>query len=312
MTNNNSNWVFGRAIATDNQNLYILTFTSSEEGEPLPVTQVVWVSGDGINNFMIPWEVKDLGFSNLPEPHFVFVGPRGEVTVFSKSGNINEFINDSDKHPLDLGVIREIKKIGFHFYVVGMGRQVYRRDSVGGILENANWVRMDFGVAVPSPNAEILGFNSIDGFSENDIYAVGWQGEIWHFDGEIWAKINSPTNVKLEKVICAGDGYVYAAGQLGILLKGDAEKWDIIDHGATTNQFWGAAWYRSRLWLSTSNALYLLKEDNLLEEVNFNLGENVSCSHLANTTEALWSIGSNHLLKTNDGVSWSQILLENP
>ena len=304
------NWVLGRSIAMNPENLYVLTFTSSEDGEPVPATQVLWISGERISNFMIPWEVKDLGFADSPEPHFIFVGPYGEVMVYTQSGSAEEFLDQSNQGPTGLGAIREVRRIGSHFYVVGMGRQVYRRETGAGPLDNVSWKRMDSGVVVASPNNEILGFNSIDGFSENDIYAVGWKGEIWHSNGEQWAQICSPTNVKLEKIVCGGDGYVYAAGQSGTLLKGHRESWEVINHEVTKNQFWGATWYRSRLWLSTSNALFTLTEGNLLEEVNFNFGEKISCSHLATSGEVLWSIGPNHLVRTNDGVSWSQVLLE--
>jgi hypothetical protein len=310
VTKSSLNWLLGRSIVMDNEDLYVLTFTSSEDDEPVPVTQVLWISNERISNFMIPWEAKDLGFSKFPEPHFVFVGPRGEVMVYTQSGHAEEFIDQSIQGPIGLGAIREVRRIDSHFYVVGMGRQVYIRETGAGPLENANWKRKDLGVVVASPNNEILGFNSIDGFSENDIYAVGWQGEIWHSDGEHWIQLSSPTNVKLEKVICGEDGYVYAVGQSGTLLKGNMENWEVVNHDVTADQFWGAAWYRSRLWLSTSKALYSLLEGNLLEEVDFKLGESISCNHLAASSEVLWSIGPNHLVKTNDGISWSQVFIE--
>ncbi len=44
------------------------------------------------------------------------------------------------------------------------------------------------------------GFKDIDGFSENDLYACG--GEIMHFDGQRWTKLDTPTSAKW----CRTDG----------------------------------------------------------------------------------------------------------
>ncbi len=33
---------------------------------------------------------------------------------------------------------------------------------------------------------QIWGFDDLDGFSEQDMYAVGGAGDVWHYNGEIW------------------------------------------------------------------------------------------------------------------------------
>ncbi len=58
-----------------------------------------------------------------------------------------------------------------------MKRQVYRR---GG---ERRWT--DMSAPFPKPR-ETAGFEAIDGYSSNEIYAVGWSGEIWQFNGKKW------------------------------------------------------------------------------------------------------------------------------
>jgi len=57
-----------------------------------------------------------------------------------------------------------------------MDRQVYRREDVN------KWVCLDATMR-PGKDAGVVGFESVTGFSAKDVYAAGWGGEIWRFDG---------------------------------------------------------------------------------------------------------------------------------
>lgn len=105
--------------------------------------------------------------------------------------------------------MREIRAIGQHAYAVGMGRAVYRCEGV------ANWRRVDNGVSADLQLDSDSGFNPIDGFNEQDIYAVGWNGEIWHYFESQWKKRKNLTDLALQRVICAPDGFVYIVDSEG-------------------------------------------------------------------------------------------------
>ena len=66
------------------------------------------------------------------------------------------------------------------------------------------------------------------------IYAAGWEGEIWHYDGNRWSSICSPTNIILNDICCAGDGNVYAGGRVGMLIVCRRDHWKVIDHDSMT------------------------------------------------------------------------------
>jgi hypothetical protein len=308
MPKSNANWIFGRGIVMAADRMHVLSFP--DVGLPDPahtVTQVVGWSPQETTSFMIPWEAKALCYVPNPSPHVVIVGPFGDVLVSTPRGNGNEMVDASEDGPSGRGVLRDLRLIGRHVYAAGTHRQVYRREASDDPAAIGFWRRMDAGVVLPRPSDELRGFNSIDGFSEEDIYAVGWRGEIWHYDGSRWHAIESPTNLKLERVVCGGDGNVYAAGQVGVLLRGRGNRWSAIPQKATDKQFWGAEWYRDRLWLATQSGVFVLDPNDDVNPVDFGLTDPPTCRWLASGDGVLWSIGASHLSYTSDGVQWLQV-----
>ena len=62
----------------------------------------------------------------------------------------------------------------------------------------------------------------IDGTSDSDIYVVGTDGHIFHWDGKAWRGVKSPTKAHLERVRCVDRGEVYICGYEGAFLRGNA------------------------------------------------------------------------------------------
>ncbi len=54
-----------------------------------------------------------------------------------------------------------------------------------------------------------MGFEAIDGYSSEALYAVGWAGEVWKFDGAKWSQAPKLTDAVLTAVCCAPDNVVY-------------------------------------------------------------------------------------------------------
>jgi len=193
-----------------------------------------------------------------------------------------------------------VRSIGGKAYAAGMDRQVYRRDGANA------WTCIDASMRPPQESEDILGFEGIDAFSEKEIYAVGWKGEIWMYDGKKWAQIDSPTNLVLTAVCCAGDGNVYATGRRGLLLKGRKNKWEVVKQENTKQDLWGMAWYREELYLSSLEQVFILRKEEL-EAVE--IGDDkpqISCYHLSAADGVLWSIGPKDVM-AYDGKVWTRI-----
>jgi hypothetical protein len=245
----------------------------------------------------INWGCTSCCIVQKPKEQLIAIGERGEVYV-NGSGEIHtEVIAQGDESPKKRGYMRCIRSIEGVAYAAGMMRQVYRR-------EKANlWVSIDAGMRAPKGSA-VCGFEAIDGFSRNEIYAAGYKGEIWRYDGKKWAQIDSPTSLILTNLLCAGDGTVYACGQGGLLLQGRRDPWTVVKT-ATKQDLWGLAWYRDTLYASSTRQVFTLSKKGL-SPVRF--GDDIprTAYHLSVGDGLLWSIGAKDVL-AYDGKKWTRI-----
>jgi len=132
------------------------------------------------------------------------------------------------------------------------GRTIYKRTNIG------HWVKLDNGFPdTVLEIGEILheGFYDMDGFNETDMYAVGGHGDIWHYDGTIWMQEGFPSNMQLNTVTCAGDGYVYVSGQGGTLWRGRNSTWEHLYDGSYTIPWNDVLWFEDKLWLASDYML---------------------------------------------------------
>ncbi|KAB8198840.1 hypothetical protein FKV24_000050 [Lysobacter maris] len=149
-------------------------------------------------------------------------------------------------------------------------------------------------------------FESVDGYSSREIYTVGWEGEIWRFDGSQWQPARSLTDLALHKVVCAPDGTVYAAGSEGVVIAGRGNQWRLVEHGVTEEDIWGLAWFGGALYLSTMQMLYRLDRERLVAVDFGDCDMPSTCHHLSAADGVLWSIGAQDVMQF-DGSEWSRI-----
>ncbi|MCF7223508.1 hypothetical protein [Marilutibacter chinensis] len=245
------------------------------------------------------WPTAGIAIAQKPLQQMCAVGVYGGVLLLGGGDRHEEQIGNTDELIKARGPLRGVRTIGEHVYVVGMNRQAWRRNDAH------QWVSIDQGARPADGSREVVGFEAVDGFSESDIYAVGLDGEIWRFDGNTWSQKQSPTNIVLTRVLCAGDGVVYASGRKGLLLRGRGDAWDIIDHQSMIDDIWDLAWYQDKLYLSTMYGLFTLDQDKLLP-VDFGEDSPSSCYHLSTSDGVLWSIGGKDIMAF-DGNSWARI-----
>lgn len=176
------------------------------------------------------------------EPNYVF--------VLGEDGDDEEVVDQ------DNGVIlTRVKTMFGHAYAVGLGREIYRRTDV------RSWEKEE---GFDSEFVPDVGFNDIDGFAENDIYAVGDGGDVWHFDGVAWQQKGFPSNVSLATVTCGEDGNVYITGEGGSIWVGRDSTWKPIYEGKSTILWNDVVWFNDQLWLASDYRLRIWDGNNLV------------------------------------------------
>jgi hypothetical protein len=244
-----------------------------------------WV--DGTNT---TWDASAIAVARRPSEKIVVIGEDGDVATYVGGQTTSESVRPEP------ALIRNASTVDGLVVACGMRRQVYHR-----VGENT-WI----DASAPAPGeGEEAGFEAIDGYSLQEMYAVGWGGEIWQYDGKSWTDRASPTNVILAAVCCGGDDMVYAGGQQGVLVRGRHDSWDLIvwDDDVDTD-IWDLCWFADTLYVATDTGLYTLN-DGHLDRVD--LGEIAASSFFSLTTAegVLWSIGHEDVLSF-DGNTWQR------
>ena len=205
----------------------------------------------------------DVSFGEVaqkPLVQHVVVSMHGQVyAAGSGVADIEKSIPNGEDIGRLQGGIRRIKSIdGWLYYCGG-------RNSVGKRLGIDEWQLIS--PDVPNPERTDHRFNSfedIDGFNENDIYCVGSEGQVYHFNGNKWYALDFPTNVNLNSVCCAGDGFVYVSGVHGITYKGKENKWKLIGGGDFNLPFRDMVWYEDRVWCTSDYGVWNIVNDKII------------------------------------------------
>lgn len=247
----------------------------------------------------VDWGCTSCCVVKKPKEQLIAIGERGEVFVTGSGDRHTEQMAQGPESPQKRGYMRSVRSIEGVAYAAGMMRQVYRRDGANA------WSPIDQGMRAPK-GSKICGFEAIDGFSQKDLYAAGYKGEIWRGDGKKWRQIDSPVNIVLTNLICAGDDKVYACGQDGLLLRGRKDTWEIVEHDSTPQDLWGLAWYEDRLFLASTHQVFTLEKGDTLKVVRMGEDTPLSAYHLSVGDGLLWSIGAKDVM-SYDGKNWSRI-----
>ncbi|WP_263362923.1 beta propeller repeat protein [Flavobacterium collinsii] len=145
--------------------------------------------------------------------------------------------------------------------------------------------------AIVASISDSSGCNSVDGLKEASVYAVGFNGEIWHRQQGIWQSIDSPINLALHQVKVVREDLVFACGQLGTLLRSNGEHWEVIKHDVSTDDFWELEWFGERLYVATESGLFWLESTDDLQPVDMGITSAPTCQHLHAVDGVLLSSG---------------------
>jgi hypothetical protein len=265
---------------------------SLEEQDDAHTVLLQWTGpGTQMGRKMLGWTSGACCFVEQPKRNLLVVGEDGDYFVFVNGDDHEGLITPNDP---DTGPFSGVYTVDGCAYAIGMAGTVYKW------LGRATWVNAAQGMS------ENVDLQAIAGFASDEMYAVGWEGAMWKWDGATWTPIDSVTNVILTAVCCAPDGAVYICGQNGIVIKGRHDRWQVIDHQSTSEDLWDVHAFNGRIYLASYTGLFTLDQDQLTL-VPF-IGDMPStCYHLRSRGRQLWSIGREDLF-SHDGAAWTRLL----
>lgn len=250
------------------------------------------------------WPIKPTRFrtrfcarDGINDADLLLVGEYGQCAVVSRQGTIREEqIQVNGTVPEDRGPLRAGVKLGGSVVVVGMDRQVYRRDQPG------SWVAMEVGL--PLPSDDVCGFEAVAAGLRGELIAVGWDGEIWLHDAGRWHPIDSPTNSVLTCLCCMPSGEFFAGGRKGLLLRGRGDQWTVIDDSGCPDDLTGLVAVEGVLYAASLRTLYRWNGTQLEPVADGALP--ASFAIFSSNSSAVWSIGSKAVLTFERG-AWRHI-----
>lgn len=282
------------AVRSSGDGIAICIDTQDAEERVAYAEIVVWRDRQWQRVARVGW--RAVGVCSSGE-EWIVLGARGEVLVVNGDQCTQERLGNAETDPPASGHMTCIRNVCGVVYAVGMRRQIYSRAAAQG------WVRQDEGVRRISSSEGVVGFQSIAGYADDEMYACGWRGEIWRKSGSVWSRVEAPTNLVLADICCAGDGFVYAVGQRGHVVRGRGDVWSVLEHGGPREDFWGVVWHEGSLLVSSLYAVFRLDQGRL-ERLDMGDVDMQSHYHLSAEGPSIWSIGLRSILAKDGPNAW--------
>ena len=149
-------------------------------------------------------------------------------------------------------VARNLAVVGDTIYAVGLGHCIARWE------RPMTWTRLDPNVK----KDQAAGFNDLVAISADEMYTVGWGGEILRTDGQRWQTIDSPVSAALRSACIGSDKMVYAVGYNGTMVRGRGDDWSVVETGRQ-GVLLDVCAFRDEIFVADSFAVFRLGADGL-------------------------------------------------
>ncbi|WP_331346887.1 hypothetical protein [Cellvibrio sp. UBA7661] len=239
------------------------------------------------------------------EPILLVSSRESEGGVFYRDRNTNaglENITPEGKPgPTKSCNTRKLKSINGWAFAVAIGRRVFKRAAAN------QWIPILEGLTWPEQMDYLdMGFEDIHGSNENNMYAVGGCGDVWHYNGEKWQWCDFPSNEQLSCVLVAPDGDVYISGEGGNLWRGKMHTWEKIHTGSSSVLNKDLAWCNNQVWVSSDYQLRVWNGKELVRPVHN--GKEIIMSGNMDVYENLLLVADLNTVKLFDGTDWHTIV----
>jgi len=245
------------------------------------------------------WDAVSSCISTHPKEQGMLLGHNGGFSLIGNRDESSSSMSEEGLSPKDNMLFRAVCEVEGELYATAMGKQIFKRNL------NEEWI--DHSPDVEDDNA-VTGFEAIAGYTSSDLCAVGWDGEIWHYNGSNWEQSSSPTNLLLTDICLDHQGGYYACGRGGILLrKKKDQEWESIAHKQQKISFSAICVHEGILYAATYSGIYALREDDNLEPINFQVENVTTTGGLCSRDGVLCSWGAQDILLLEHD-EWKRLL----
>jgi len=226
----------------------------------------------------------------------VAIGPNGDYWEMAPLST-DEVVGKIDDFS---GNLRALGVVDGDIYACGMNRVVLRREGTG------RWQSLGPGPRADDP--DVVGFEDIGGFGKDEMYAVGWGGEIWWCASGVWRRVDSPTSTNLRALCCAPDGFVYVVGHAGTMLRGRRDQWAVIETERSENLM-DVAWHDGVVYVVTNFRILKLVNGALVNDADFADAADLpaTCLNLLQPPDGLISLGQKDVFRRSSG-PWHRLV----
>ncbi|WP_223303942.1 WD40/YVTN/BNR-like repeat-containing protein [Dokdonella koreensis] len=259
-------------VVRDRNTLYWTLLSTYDDSKPAPptherATSIVSCFLDEPEDAwgwtrMTGMSLMKAGASLEPDSRFVGVDLAGHVYVIGGGENRLEKDVPNGKLEASRGAITRLKTLFGRLYACGGLRSLCHRDGA------ESWLAVGGNPPLPSRKEvdnRVCGFNDFDAFSIDDIYCAGDRGNVWHWNGKTWRRVDFPSNMYLESVCCGSDGYVYIGAQSGNVWRGRDDRWELFHEDSLSLPFMDMVWFADTLWATSDYGLWQLRAGKIVK-----------------------------------------------
>lgn len=272
------------------------------------------------------WYFHDIKMNAISVTAARYDGKRYQITL-SKEGEVEWFHNGgggiirTEKIPEagvrsgTKGFMNHLRQIGDTLYACGQNGQVYKRYGLNdwrsfddGVYKPVSYDSKDL-VAMAKAISDRRFLNCIDGSSASDIYVVGFNGYMAHYNGAKWTQVKLNTDEHLQWVRCYSADEVWVCGYNGTLLVGNARAGFKEVSGVEDNvTWWCLAKYQGNIYLSAGSGLYAYDNSTKkIQRIKTGLKPDCKDSYRVDAVDgALWSVGAKDIVRLHNG-KWDRI-----
>ncbi|UXY13678.1 hypothetical protein N8I74_10115 [Chitiniphilus purpureus] len=266
--------VYDCAIGYDNTRycFVLVEATNSPHRDPLPRTRFLFARMERPMERRFYYQEAD--YFNFTRVAYSEANGKSEFVAVDMGSHV--FWYDAPTANVEQDIPPQIPDSEYCWSVLNVARVAGRLTAIGDARQVRwragpdDWRSFAASPPVPKQLAEEgkggfeVGFNDLAAFADDDLYAVGGTGDVWHFDGKAWQQIDFPSNELLYTVCCAGDGNVYIGGKDGSLWIGRNDRWKRLLEGRFSLPFKDMAWFDGRLWCGSDYGLWVLQDGKLI------------------------------------------------